>query len=110
MAHRSTVDILTKNLSLLPNMDVEAEATKWDWAYASQVQEWIEQAGCARGDVARALRNVGCTPQLCSRHVLAEGKASPIGMLAAEGKITIQEARRLALSPSDKAVSGSKSG
>ena len=110
MAHRSTVDILTRNLGLLPNMDVEVEATKWEWAYASQVQEWIEQASCARGDIARALRNVGCTPLMCSRQVFAEGKSSPIGMLAAEGRITIQEARRLALSPSEKAVIGSKPG
>jgi hypothetical protein len=98
MSYRATIEVLNRYPGLLQGKDPETEARAWEWATIGQLEEWIEYGECVRGEVARALRNVGCTPQMCSRQVvIADGKEKSIGFLAAEGKITIQEARRLAL-------------
>lgn len=101
MTNRAKIDLLREYADLLAGDDVEAEALRWDWASVSQLCEWLERGSCARGDVARALRAAGCTPAMCALEIVtATGDRNPIGLLAAQGKISVREARRRALADS----------
>lgn len=98
MANQAKVDLLREHAVLLEGLDPELEALRWEWASLGQLREWLECGSCARGDIARALRNVGCTPAMCSLEIAtASGDRRAIGLLAAEGKISVHEARRRAI-------------
>jgi hypothetical protein len=99
MGDQTKVELLREHAGLLAkDADPDVEAKHWDWASVGQVREWIECGSCARGDIARALRNIGCTPLMCSAEITTEhGERKPIGLLAAEGKISFHEARRRAI-------------